>query len=64
MVIGGSGEETKMDRAKVEFVVSVEMPIDDNTMEAVLAALPAVIEDTVPEAASVFADIMSVEEIT
>jgi len=53
-----------MDRAKVEFVVSVEMPIDDNTMEAVLAALPAVIEDTVPEAASVFADIMSVEEIT
>ena len=64
MASGANGEKTMpSERVVVQFIVSAEMPNDEASMDEVLSSLPGALEDIVPEAANVFADIMDVEPI-
>ncbi len=52
------------DRVEIQFIVTAEIPNEEEFFEAILAALPAALDDVVPEATNVYADIMDVEPIT
>lgn len=51
------------ERVVVQFIISAEMPNDEAAMDEILSSLPGALEDIVPEAANVFADIADVEPI-
>lgn len=52
------------DRVVVQFIVTAEMPNDEDEMDAILSELAQTVEGLSPEATNVFADIMDVEDIT